>query len=169
MEDQVVQQAFPISLCVFYLIIYLFTCLLHGTSQRKAIIKGEGELNVEKSFSVFVNVHVLLWLQKSRRNRNWSIHRNGGAIAETTGQGSDSVTREEKEQGMGAIHKMALVGVCGALLHTGPCWMYGWLREAEKTHLGELLFASFGWIRLGWYLQTISVFEELEKSSQRKS
>ena len=39
---------------------YLFISLLHRTSQRKAIIKGEGELDVEKSFSVCVNVHVLL-------------------------------------------------------------------------------------------------------------
>ena len=34
---------------------------------------------------------------------------------------------------MGAIHKMAPVGVCGALLYTGACWMYGWLRAAEKN------------------------------------
>ena len=54
-----------------------FISLLHHTSQRKAIIKGEGELDVEKSFSVCVNVHVLLWVWKSGRIRNWSIHRNG--------------------------------------------------------------------------------------------
>ena len=41
-------------------IIYLFISLLHRPSQRKAIIKGEGELDVDKSFSVCVNVHVLL-------------------------------------------------------------------------------------------------------------
>ena len=40
----------------------------------------------------------------------------------------------------GAIHKMAPVGVCGALLHTGPCWMYGWLREAEKNSPSESYF-----------------------------
>ena len=34
---------------------------------------------------------------------------------------------------MGAIHKMVPVGVCGALLHTGLCWMYGWLSVAEKN------------------------------------
>ena len=44
---------------------------------------------------------------------------------------------------MGAIHKMAPVGVCGALLYTGACWMYGWLRAAEKTHLGRAFFAPF--------------------------
>ena len=45
---------------------------------------------------------------------------------------------------MGAIHKMAPVGVCGALLHTGLCWMYGSLRAAEKKlTFGELLFAPF--------------------------
>ena len=41
---------------------------------------------------------------------------------------------------MGAIHKMAPVGVCGALLHTGPCWVYGWLREAEKNSPSESYF-----------------------------
>ena len=41
---------------------------------------------------------------------------------------------------MGAIHKMAPVGVCGALLHTGPCWMYGWLRAAEKNSPSESCF-----------------------------
>ena len=46
-------------------------------------------------------------------------------------------------------------------------WLVAWGRE--KLTFGELLFASFAWIRLGWYLQTTSVFEELEKSSQRKS
>ena len=40
--------------------LFIFASLLHCTSQRKAIIKGEGELDVEKSFSVCVNVHVLL-------------------------------------------------------------------------------------------------------------
>ena len=45
---------------------------------------------------------------------------------------------------MGAIHKMAPVGVCGALLHTGACRMYGWLRAAEKKlTFGTLLFAPF--------------------------
>ena len=34
----------------------LFISLLHRISQRKAGIKGEGELDVEKSFSVCVNV-----------------------------------------------------------------------------------------------------------------
>ena len=38
---------------------------------------------------------------------------------------------------MGAIHKMPPVGVCGALLLTGPCGMYGWLREAEKNSPSE--------------------------------
>ena len=46
-------------------------------------------------------------------------------------------------------------------------WLVAWGRE--KLTFGELPFAPFVWIRLGWYLQTISVFEELEKSSQRKS
>ena len=41
---------------------------------------------------------------------------------------------------MGAIHKMAPVGVCGALLHTGACWMYGWLRAAEKNSPSERYF-----------------------------
>ena len=45
---------------------------------------------------------------------------------------------------MGAIHKMAPSGSAGALLHTGPCWMYGWLCAAEKNSpFGELLFAPF--------------------------
>ena len=47
----------PFSMTIF---IYLFISLLHRTSQRKAILKGEGELYVEKSFSVCVTVHVLL-------------------------------------------------------------------------------------------------------------
>ena len=41
---------------------------------------------------------------------------------------------------MGAIHKMAPVGVCGALLNTGACWMYGWLRAAEKNSPWESYF-----------------------------
>ena len=41
---------------------------------------------------------------------------------------------------MAAIHKMAPVGVCGALLHTGPSWMYGWLRETEKNSPSESYF-----------------------------
>ena len=41
--------------------------------------------------------------------------------------------RELSSSAMGAIHKMAPVEVCGALLHTGPCWMYGWLHAAEKN------------------------------------
>ena len=41
---------------------------------------------------------------------------------------------------MGAIHKMAPVGVCGARLHTGPCWMYGWLRAAKKNSPSENYF-----------------------------
>ena len=46
-----------------------------------------------------------------------------------------------------------------------------WLVECgrEKLTFGELLFAPFAWIRLGSYLQTVSVFEELEKSNQRKT
>ena len=46
-------------------------------------------------------------------------------------------------------------------------WLVAWGRE--KLTFGVLLFAPFAWIRLGWYSQTISVFEEREKSSQRKS
>ena len=38
---------------------------------------------------------------------------------------------------------MAPVGVCGALLHTGLCWMYGWLSVAEKTHLRRATFCFF--------------------------
>ena len=41
---------------------------------------------------------------------------------------------------MGAVHKMAPVGVCGGLLHMGPCWMYGWLRAAEKNSPSESYF-----------------------------
>ena len=44
---------------------------------------------------------------------------------------------------MGAIHKMAPAGVCGALLHTGACWMYGWLRAAEKNSPSESYFLLF--------------------------
>ena len=51
-----------------------------------------------------------------------------------------SITRV-RVQVMGAIHKMAPAGVCGALLHTGPYWMYGWLREAEKTSPSESYFS----------------------------
>ena len=49
---------------------------------------------------------------------------------------------EHRVNEMGAIHKMAPVGVCGALLHTGQCWMYryGWLREAEKNSPSESYF-----------------------------
>ena len=32
------------------------------------------------------------------------------------------------------------VGVCGALLYTGACWMYGWLREAVKNSSSESYF-----------------------------
>ena len=58
--------------------------------------------------------------------------------------------------------------VCGALLQTGACWVYGWLCEAEKTHLRRATFCSFCLNTLR-VIPTISVFEELEKSSQRKS
>ena len=51
--------------------------------------------------------------------------------------------RGSASTGMGAIHKMAPVGVCGALLHTGPCWMCGWLREAEKNSPSESYFLLF--------------------------
>ena len=44
----------------YLFIYYLFISFLHRSSQRKAIIKGECELDVEKSFSVCVNVHELL-------------------------------------------------------------------------------------------------------------
>ena len=44
------------------------------------------------------------------------------------------------QMGGGAIHKMAPVGICGALLHTSTCWMCGWLREPRKLTFGELLF-----------------------------
>ena len=62
---------------------------------------------------------------------------------------------------MGAIHKMAPVGVCGALLHTGPCWIRGkWKRKkflfhyplagcmagcvrSRKTRLRRATFCSF--------------------------
>ena len=45
--------------------------------------------------------------------------------------------------------------------------MAGCVRPRKLT-LGEL-FCSFSRIHSGWYLQTISVFEELEKSGHRKS
>ena len=45
---------------LIYLFIFAAASLLHRTSQGKAIIKGEGELDVEKSFSVCVNVHVFM-------------------------------------------------------------------------------------------------------------
>ena len=44
---------------------------------------------------------------------------------------------------MGAIHKMSPVGVCGAVLHTGPSIMrdvLGWLHEAEKNSPSESYF-----------------------------
>ena len=40
----------------------------------------------------------------------------------------------------GLFTKMAQVGVCGALLHTGACWMYGWLRAAQKNSPSERYF-----------------------------
>ena len=60
-------------------------------------------------------------------------------------------------------------GLRGTFAHGSmlDVWLVAWGRE--KLAFGELLFAPFAWIRLGWYLQTISVFEELEKSSQRRS
>ena len=44
------------------------------------------------------------------------------------------------DKAVGAIHKMAPVGVYGALLHTDPCWMYGWLRAAENNSPSENYF-----------------------------
>ena len=44
---------------------------------------------------------------------------------------------------MGAVHKMAPTGVCGALSYTCACWMYGWLFVAKKTHHGRATFCSF--------------------------
>ena len=41
---------------------------------------------------------------------------------------------------MGAIHKMAAVRVCEALLYTGACWMYCWLRAAKKNSPSESYF-----------------------------
>ena len=38
----------------------------------------------------------------------------------------------------------------------------------EKLTFGELLFAPFAWIRLGWYLQTISVLKELENQTRER-
>ena len=38
---------------------------------------------------------------------------------------------------------MAPVRVCGTLLDTGACWVYGWLRAAGKTHLQNATFCSF--------------------------
>ena len=53
-------------------------------------------------------------------------------------------------------------------VHVGPdVWLVACGRE--KLTFGTLIFAPFAQIRLGWYLQTISVFEELEKFSHRKS
>ena len=64
---------------------------------------------------------------------------------------------------------MAPVGVCRALLYPVACWMYGWLHAAEKNSPSEsYFFAPFAWIRLGLHLETISVFEELEKIKQQK-
>ena len=40
----------------------------------------------------------------------------------------------------GLFTKMAPVGVRGAPLHMGLCWMYGWLREAEKNSPSESYF-----------------------------
>ena len=47
---------------------------------------------------------------------------------------------------MGAFDKLAPVGVWGGggtLLHSGACWMYGWLRAAETTSPSEGSFCSF--------------------------
>ena len=41
---------------------------------------------------------------------------------------------------MGAVHKMAPVGVCGALLYTGACWMMAGVRAAEKNSPWESYF-----------------------------
>ena len=54
---------------------------------------------------------------------------------------------------------MAQVGICGALLYTGACWMYGWLRAADKNSPSRATFYSL----------TISVFEKLEKHSHRRN
>ena len=52
-------------------------------------------------------------------------------------------TGKTRSLGMEAIHKMAPVGVCGALLHVGPSWMYGWLRAADKNSPSESYFFLF--------------------------
>ena len=46
--------------------------------------------------------------------------------------------------------------------------MAGCVRAEKKLTLGELLFTPFAWKRVGWYLQTISVFEKLEKIKRQK-
>ena len=60
-------------------------------------------------------------------------------------------------------------GLRGTFVH--GCMLDEWLVacDREKLTFGEQLFAPFACIRLGWYLQTIFVFEELENSSHRKS
>ena len=82
--------------------IFLFVSRLHHTSQRKAVIReggeDEGKLDVEKSFSVCVNVHVLLWVRKSGRNRNWSIHRNGAVTAGYYWQGGGEKKLHQQPQ-----------------------------------------------------------------------
>ena len=59
-------------------------------------------------------------------------------------------------------------GLRGTFVH--GCMLDVWLVACvrEKLTLGELLFAPFPWKRVGWYLQTISVFEKLEKSSTER-
>ena len=58
---------------------------------------------------------------------------------------------------MGAIHKMAPVGLWGALSYTGAC-------SPSESYF----FAPFPWICLGWYLQTICVFEKPEHQATER-
>ena len=72
-----------------------------------------------------------------------------------------------KALGNGAIHKMAPVGVCGALLLTGACWLYGWLRAAEKNSPSEsyFLLVCLNTLRV---ILTVSVFKELENQATER-
>ena len=63
--------------------------------------------------------------------------------------------------GMGTIQQNgAGRGLRGTFAHGSllDVWLIACSRE--KLTIGVILFAPFGWIRLGWYLQTITVFED---------
>ena len=68
----------------------------------------------------------------------------------------------------GLFTKWRRSGSGGTVAH--GCMLDVWLVVCSRETLtfAELLFAPFAWIRLGWYLQTIAVFEELENQATER-